>query len=111
MMKVNHTIQKEIIRYQEQLRFFRISLQHLPVNMPSDHTTRIWCREVAWKLAESHKLVDKVFKSRKLPYRELSKQFLFKVSSLKRNSKYILALFLLKHGDYHLLQNHLTCIL
>ncbi|MGA9288395.1 MAG: hypothetical protein WBV93_08560 [Anaerobacillus sp.] len=111
MMKVNPTIQKEIIRYQEQLRFFRISLQKLPLNTPSDDTTRTWCREVAWKLAETHRLVDQVFKARKLPYRELSKQFLFKISSLKRNSKYILALFLLKHGDYHHLHNHLTCIL
>ncbi|MBN8210359.1 hypothetical protein JI666_16520 [Bacillus sp. NTK071] len=111
MMKVNIPIQKEIIRYQEQLNIFRISIQHLPANMPTDNSTRAWCRDVALKLAETQSLVDHVFKSKKLPYRKLAKQFLYRISSLKRHSNYILALFLLKHGDYQLLHKHLKVIL
>ncbi|WP_394172882.1 hypothetical protein [Guptibacillus hwajinpoensis] len=111
MMKVNVPIQKEIIRYQEQLNLFRISIQHLPARMPSDASTRAWCRDVALKLAETQSLIDHVFKAKKLPYRELAKQFLFRISSLKRHSNYILALFLIKHGDYQLLHKHLNHIL
>ncbi|WP_347550986.1 hypothetical protein ABFG93_04445 [Pseudalkalibacillus hwajinpoensis] len=108
MIKVNSSIQKEIIRYQEQLSFFRISLQQLTVSTPSELSTRIWCREVAFTMAQSQSLITKIFKTRKLPYRDLAKQFLCRISSLKRNSKYILALFLLKHGDYHFLNEHLS---
>ncbi|MDO6658457.1 hypothetical protein [Anaerobacillus sp. 1_MG-2023] len=111
MIQVNHSIQKEIIRYQEQLRLFRITLKKLPASTPAEHATRDLCKEIAFKLASTEDLVRSIFKSRKLPYRELSKQFFYSVSILKRNSKYIIALFLLRHGNYQLLNEHLTCML
>ncbi|WP_273849972.1 hypothetical protein [Guptibacillus spartinae] len=110
MIKVDYLLQNEIIRYQEQLRVFRISLQKLPAKMPSENNIRNLCKDAAWKLAATETLVAKVFKSKKLPYRDLSKQFFFNIGILKQHSKYILALFLLKHGDYSCLQNHLNCL-
>ena len=110
MIKVDYLLQNEIIRYQEQLRLFRISLVKLPAKMPNEDNVRNMCKEAAWKLAATETLVAKIFKSKKLPYQELSQQFFFKISILKQYSKYSLALFLLKHGDYHCLHNHLTCL-
>ncbi|QHA91424.1 hypothetical protein [Bacillus sp. N1-1] len=110
MIKVDYLLQNEIIRYQEQLRLFRISLVKLPDKMPSEDNVRNLCKEAAWKLAASETLVVKIFKSKKLPYRELSKQFFFNIGILKQHSHYILALFLLKYGDYQCLHTHLTCL-
>ena len=110
MIKVDYLLQNEIIRYQEQLRLFRISLLKLPAKMPIEDNVRNLCKEAAWKLAATETLVAKIFKSKKLPYRELSNQFFFNTGILKQYSQYILALFLLKHGDYQCLQNHLTCL-
>ncbi|WP_098442985.1 hypothetical protein [Bacillus sp. es.036] len=110
MIKVDYLLQNEIIRYQEQLRHFRISLLKLPAKMPSEDKVRTLCKEAAWKIAATETLVVKIFKSKKLPYRELSKQFFFNIEILKQHSQYILALFLLKHGDYQCLHTHLTCL-
>lgn len=108
MMRENILIRGEIIRYQEQLRDFRISFQKLTYITPSEPSIRDWCKDVANKLMEEQLLSKHVFRLKKLPYRELGKQYLYKKTNLKRYSKYILAIFLLKYGNYQHLSEYLT---
>lgn len=108
MMKEDSLFRGEIIRYQEQLKQFRISFHQLSVLSPIEPSVRNWCKGVAYKLIELPTLSDRVLQTRKLPYRELVKQYLFNKSNLKRYHKYILAIFLLKHGNYQHLSEYLS---
>ncbi len=107
-MQENGLFKSEIIRYQEHLKQYRISFQQLSVHTPVEPSVRNWCKGVAYKLIELPKLSDRVIQTRKLPYRELVQHYLFNKSTLKRYHKYILAIFLLKHGNYEHLSGYLT---
>ncbi|UHA75050.1 RNA polymerase sigma-I factor [Paenibacillus sp. 481] len=90
---------QEIMRYDEQLALYGISLEELADCCPQHHDTRQQCIEIAERTCAAHVMLESLLRTRQLPLKALLEHVKVSRKTLERHRKYIIALVLVMHSN------------
>ena len=103
----NLEIQEEILRFEENLAEFGISLSNIAKITPKHHDTRYFCACIATWLSESRLTSGRLLMEKKLPVTEIMSQFQLSRKTVDRHRKYIILLYLIIRSDMDILKGYL----
>lgn len=98
---------EETLEYREKLKEFNLCLDELTVVAPKHRDSRENAVRIARMLVNDQELSEFILTKKKLPIKKLEKQVSVSKKTLERNRKYILAMFIVLHGNFVYLQEYL----
>lgn len=98
----------EIDDFQGALARFGIDLAQLAASSPKHCDTRQHLMQLAGAMAKNEKYCLLLEKTKELPYKQLASEFGLTVKTLRRHRAYLIAIYLLKTGDYPLLKDYVN---
>ncbi|NLY88277.1 MAG: RNA polymerase sigma-I factor [Firmicutes bacterium] len=98
---------QEIEEFKEALRGFGITLEQLVAASPKHRDTRETLHEIAAAITGHRPAVEKVLKKGTLPYKWLTEQFGLSTKTFRRHRIYLIALCLLRVGNFSYLGSYL----
>jgi RNA polymerase sigma factor len=98
----------ELEEFQSVLADYGIELSQLVASAPKHCDTRRYLMELADTLSRNDTFRNALEKNRDLPYRQVAEEYGITVKTLRRHRAYLIAIFLIKTGDYPLLKNYVN---
>lgn len=97
----------EIEEFSEVLRGFGITLEQLVAVSPKHRDTRETLHKIAEAITDYRPAIEKVLRKGTLPYKWLTEQFGLTVKTFRRHRVYLLALCLLRMGNFPYISTYL----
>lgn len=98
---------EETLDYRERLREFNLNFNELVKVSPKHRDARDNAVSIARMLLKDNEMKEYVLTKKKLPIKKLEKCVNVSKKTLERNRKFILAVFVVLHGNYIYLQDYL----
>ena len=98
----------ELEEFQSVLADYGIELSQLVVSSPKHCDTRQHLMELADELSRNDAFRNALEKNKDLPYRQVAEEYGLTVKTLRRHRAYLIAILLIKTGDYPLLKNYVN---
>jgi len=102
-----YEISREIELYEQKLRDFGISLEHLAKCAPKHKDSKSLCIKIAKVIADNKELFSKLERTRNIPKTELLKLLKINKKTIERNRTFIIAAALIFGNDFNLLKDFL----
>lgn len=98
----------EIDDFQGALKRFGLDLAQLVSCSPKHCDTRDHLMQLVGTMVNDESVCQVLERTKDLPYKQLANQFRLTVKTLRRHRAYIIAIYLLKTGDYPLLKDYVN---
>lgn len=102
---------EEIIRFQELLRSFDLSLHDLVENSPKHADARKNAILTAKLIADNPELREQLYEKGRLPIKQIEEMAMVSRKTIERNRKYIIAIALILSGDFIYMKDYLKGVL